>query len=163
LPELAQRGRAQILALVDPALRHLPFEAGQGDLRSIVLEPTADQDLARAVEQGDAHVRAVGFFKGHPASPRAGWLIPLTATAGVLHIDFRVLAGEAERKPFLPLAAIASLPGSPSHRARDIIGQPIADLGELLDRADAGLLIKLAFGRFPGVLARIDAALWHLP
>src|SRR5262249_21052159 len=59
--------------------------------------------------------------------------------------------------------AIAALPGAAGHRARDVIDQPVGHLAELLDRADAGLLVEFALGRLPGVLAGIDAALRHLP
>src|SRR5262245_10470571 len=79
------------------------------------------------------------------------------------HVDLAVLAREAHRVPFLPLAAIASLPGAPRDCARDVVGQPAGNLAELLDRAHAGFLIELALGGFPGVLAGIDAALRHLP
>src|ERR1700733_3893609 len=87
----------------------------------------------------------------------------LVAAAGAGDIDFLVVAGEANREPLLALAAIAALPGAPRHRARDVIGQPVRHLAELLDRADAGFLVELALGGFPGVLAGIDAALRHLP
>src|SRR5579883_3053501 len=85
------------------------------------------------------------------------------AVRRVLDIDLAVVAGEAHGEPFLPLAAIASLPGPSRHRARNVVGQPVPDFAELLDRPDAGLLIELALGGFPGVLAGIDAALRHLP
>src|SRR5262245_30328444 len=87
----------------------------------------------------------------------------VAAAAGIGDVDLAVLAGEARREPFLPLAPIAALPGPPRHGARDVVDQPVRDLAELLERADAGLLIKLALGRVPGVLAGIDAALRHLP
>ena len=37
------------------------------------------------------------------------------------------------------------------------------DLAEFFDRADAGLFVKFALCRLPGVFAGIDAPLWHLP
>ncbi len=64
-PELAQRRGAQILALVDAPLRHLPFKAREDDLRSIILESPSDQDLAGRVEEGDAHIGAVDVVVGH--------------------------------------------------------------------------------------------------
>src|SRR5215470_2656426 len=87
----------------------------------------------------------------------------VAAATGTLDIDLAVLAGEPRREPFLPLAAIAALPGAASHGARDVVDQPFGDLAELLHRSDAGLFIKLTLGRVPGVLAGIDAALRHLP
>src|SRR6266478_5764065 len=88
----------------------------------------------------------------------------LVATAaGTRHIDLVVLAGEANRVPFLPLAAIAALPGAPGNGAWNVIDQPVRDLAELLDRADTGFLVELALRGLPGVLAGIDAALRHLP
>src|ERR1700676_1466029 len=87
----------------------------------------------------------------------------LVAAAGTGDVDLVVLADEANRVPFLPLAAIAPLPGAPGNGARNVIDQPVRDLAELLDRADAGFLIEFALGRLPGILAGIDAALRHLP
>src|SRR5450432_3178144 len=37
----------------------------------------------------------------------------LVAAAGARHIDFGIRTGETDRVPFLPLAAIAALPGAP--------------------------------------------------
>src|ERR1700722_50680 len=71
----------------------------------------------------------------------------LVTAAGARDIDFGVLTGETHRVPFLPLAAIAALPGAPGDGARDVVDQPVRDLAELLDRADAGLLVELALGR----------------
>src|ERR1700756_5547873 len=82
----------------------------------------------------------------------------LVPAAGACDIDLIVLAGEAHREPLLPLAAVASLPGAPGDRARNIVGEPLADLAELLDRADAGLFVELALGGLPTILAGADAA-----
>src|SRR6185436_6122965 len=87
----------------------------------------------------------------------------VAASAGFRDIDLSVVAGEAHSEPFLALTAIAALPRAAGHRAGDIVDQPVTDLGELLDGADAGLLVELAPGRSPGVLAGIDTALGHLP
>src|SRR6202035_5050121 len=87
----------------------------------------------------------------------------LVAAAGARDIDLGVLAGETHRVPFLPLAAVAALPGATRHGARDVVDQPVRDLAELLDRAHAGLLVEFALGGLPGVLTGIDAALRHLP
>ena len=60
-PEFAHHGIARVLVGVDAALRHLPFKAGQDDLRSIVAEAPADQHLTGGVEQGDPDIGAIGF------------------------------------------------------------------------------------------------------
>src|SRR5919197_2151810 len=96
-----------------------------------------------------------------PAPAHEFGFVPATAGAG--DIDLGVLAGKAYREPFLPLPAIAALPGTAGHGAWNIVDQPVRDLAELLHRADAGLLVKLALGRFPGIFAGIDPALRHLP
>src|ERR1700761_5414509 len=88
-------------------------------------------------------------------------LVP--ATGGACDIDLVVLASEAYGVPFLSLTAIAALPGPPCDGARYVVDQPVRHFGDFLDRADAGFLIKLALGGFPGVLTGIDAALRHLP
>src|SRR5258706_8641996 len=87
----------------------------------------------------------------------------LVPPARARDIDLLVPAGETDRVPFLPLAAIAALPGAPGNRAWNIIDQPLRDLAEFLDRTDAGFLIEFALRRRPGILAGIDAALRHLP
>src|SRR4029079_1176784 len=87
----------------------------------------------------------------------------LVAAAGARDIDLAILAGEAYRVPFLPLPAIAALPGAPRNGARNIVDQPIGDFAELLDRSHAGFLVQLALRGGPGILAGIDAALRHLP
>src|SRR5713226_5087850 len=67
----------------------------------------------------------------------------LVATAaGTRHIDLVVLAGEANRVPFLPLAAIAALPGAAGNGAWNVIDQPVRDLAKFLDRADTGFLVE---------------------
>src|SRR5207253_593750 len=87
----------------------------------------------------------------------------LVAAGGVGDVDLVLIADEAHRVPFLPLPAIFALPGLPDDLARDVVGEPLLDLAELLDRADIGFLVKLAQRRGPSILARIDAALRHLP
>ena len=52
LLELAQRGRPRLLALVDPALRHLPRFVG-------IIDATSDPHLLVRIEQHDADTPAV--------------------------------------------------------------------------------------------------------
>src|SRR5579883_2312819 len=63
LPQFACGGGAKVLARIHAALRHLPFEARQDDLRPIAAKTMADQDAARRVEQRDADVEAILSFK----------------------------------------------------------------------------------------------------
>src|SRR5258708_25060464 len=84
-------------------------------------------------------------------------------TARARDIDLVILAGKTNRIPFLPLAAVTALPGAPGNGAGNVIDQPVRDLAELLDRADAGFLIEFPLCGGPGILAGIDAALRHLP
>src|SRR5579859_861390 len=72
LPQLAQRRGAQILARIDAALRHLPFETRQDDLRSVVAKASADQDQAAGVEQGDPDIEAIGLLLRHSKLSRVG-------------------------------------------------------------------------------------------
>ena len=58
----AEATTAALFAVVDAALRHLPFEAGQHDLRTVVLDPVADQHASSRVEQRDAHIGPIGFL-----------------------------------------------------------------------------------------------------
>src|SRR6516164_4747874 len=87
----------------------------------------------------------------------------LVSASGACNIDLGVLASEAEREPFLPLPAVAPLPGTPGDGARNVVDQPVGYLAELFHGADVGFLIEFALGGFPGVLAGINAALRHLP
>src|SRR5260221_2182751 len=87
----------------------------------------------------------------------------LVAAAGAHDVDLGIPAGEADREPFLPLPAIAALPGAPGDGARNVVDQPVGDFAELLHRADAGFLVELALRRRPGIFAGIDATLRHLP
>src|SRR6185312_1101912 len=85
------------------------------------------------------------------------------APGGMRDVDLAVLAGEAQRVPLLALAAILAVPGLAGDLGRDVVAEPLLAAAELLDRADIGLLIELALGCRPGLLAGIDAALRHLP
>ena len=59
---------AQIFAVVDAALRHLPFQPGQDDLGTIAAEAAADQHPALRVEQRDADIETIGLVEGHGLS-----------------------------------------------------------------------------------------------
>src|SRR5262245_1357013 len=83
--------------------------------------------------------------------------------ARAIHIDLAVIADETHREPFLGLPAISALPGLTHDIARNVVAEPVRDLGKLLDRVDIGLLVQLAQRSRPRVLARIDAALRQLP
>src|SRR6478672_314898 len=67
--------------------------------------------------------------------------VPAAARFG--DVDLAVMAGKAQRIPFLRLAAVFPAPGIARNLARDVIGQPFRDFTELLHRADAGLFVKL--------------------
>src|SRR6516225_11883993 len=87
----------------------------------------------------------------------------LVSASGACDIDLGILAGEAQGEPFLPLAAVAPLPGTPGDGARNVVDQPLGDLAELFHGADVGFLIEFALGGLPGILAGINTALRHLP
>src|SRR5882762_4179853 len=58
------------------------------------------------------------------------------------NVDLAIVAGEAQRIPLLGLAAIPAAPCLADDAARNVIGEPVVNLSETLDRSDAGLLIK---------------------
>src|SRR5499426_2751246 len=87
----------------------------------------------------------------------------LVAAGRVLDVDLAVLAGEAQGKPFLRLAAIFAVPGLADDLPRDVVGEPLVDRRQMLDRADVGLLAQFAQRAAVRVLARVDPALRHLP
>src|SRR5580700_8908049 len=85
------------------------------------------------------------------------------AAAGGRDVDLAIITGEAQCKPLLGLAAVFAAPGPADDFARDVVGEPVRDFTEPLDRTDAGLLVEFAQARRPWVFAGIDAALRHLP
>src|SRR5439155_16885707 len=74
LRELAQRGLARRLALVDAALRHLPVLADRVDA-------LADEDLALGVHQHDADIGAVEGIVG--AGALRHWLASRLSSPGL--------------------------------------------------------------------------------
>src|SRR5215470_18061639 len=105
-----------------------------------------------ALERNDQRRQALEPL---PAPVGEFWLV----AAWAIDIDLTLVAGEAHREPLLRLSAIAALPGLAHDLARNVVAEPVRDLGELPDRADIGLLVELAQRGRPGVLARIDTAL----
>src|SRR2546423_11774478 len=85
------------------------------------------------------------------------------AAGGMGDVDLAIVAGKAQRVPFLTLPAVFAAPSLAEDLARDIVAELFRDLVELFDRANVGLLVELAQRRGPGVLAAIDAALRQLP
>src|SRR3954447_22111188 len=69
------------------------------------------------------------LFQALPA-PRGEFRL---ATSRVFDIDLAVVAGEAHREPFLCLPAIFALPGLAHDLARDVVSEPVRDLGKLFD------------------------------
>src|ERR1700690_3549733 len=61
-PKLAHDRLARLFFGVDPALRHLPLQAGKNDFGAVVPESPADQNLAGGIEERNADVGAIGFF-----------------------------------------------------------------------------------------------------
>src|ERR1700759_1028947 len=94
--------------------------------------------IDRALERDDE------LRKGLHRLPAPAHELGLVAPAGARDIDLVILAGEAHREPFLALAAIAALPGTPGNGAGNVVDQPVRHLAEFLDRPNAGLLVKLA-------------------
>src|SRR5262249_57976122 len=85
------------------------------------------------------------------------------AVARRQRIDLLVTPCEAQREPFLSLAAEFRQ----AMRLRPVIGwkfigEPVG-LAEILGAPDAGLFPELAHGGIAQVLALVDAALRHLP
>src|SRR5262245_65897641 len=85
------------------------------------------------------------------------------AAGGMGDVDLVVVAGEAQRVPFLTLPPVFAAPSLAEDLARDIVAELFRDLVELFDRVDVGLLVKFAQRRRPGVLAEIDDARRPLP
>src|SRR5262249_44887526 len=100
------------------------------------------------------------FFHLRPTPLDEFGLMP---AAGMRDVDFAVIAGETQRVPLLLLAAVFAAPRIAGDAGRNIVGEPFVDLAELLDRADARFLVKLAQSRLVGIFVLVDAALRHLP
>ena len=58
-PQFTQRRFAQVFAIVDPALGHLPEIAALGRLAAGV-DPLADEDLAGRIDKHHAHAGTIG-------------------------------------------------------------------------------------------------------
>src|SRR5436190_1614177 len=65
--------------------------------------------------------------------PAPGVEFRLVAAGWMDDVDLAFVAGEAQRVPFLRLPAILALPGLADDLARDVVGEPVLDLAELLD------------------------------
>ena len=85
------------------------------------------------------------------------------SAAGMAHVDLAVGSGEAEGEPFLRLAAMIARPALARDLGWDVVGIPVGRLGEERGRGDVCLLEELALCGVEGRLARIYAALRHLP
>src|SRR5215475_8136596 len=114
--------------------------------RELLHHPLIDLALERDDQRGQ-------LFQTLP-TPRGEFRL---VTGRVIDIDLAVVASEAHSKPFLCLSAIFALPGLAHDLARDFVGEPVRNLGQLLDRADIGLLVELTLRGWPRLLPRIDA------
>jgi len=79
--------------------------------------------------------------------------------------DLVVGSGVAVEGPFLALTEKPSIPELRDEFPREVIIEPVIAGGDVLDKVgrDSRLLLKLAQGGGGGILARIYAALGHLP
>src|SRR5690606_12007149 len=73
-----------------------------------------------------------------------------------------LLAGEAEGEPLLLLAPPVATRRR-AHVGREVVGDPLLDFSQGLDRGDAGLLGQFATCGGLVILAVVDAALGELP
>src|SRR5882724_6135557 len=121
-------------------------------LRELLHHPLIDLALEWNDERGQ-------LSQAFPAPPRKFRLV----TGRAIDVDLAVVAGEAHREPLLSLSAIFAFPRLAHDLARDVVGDPVRDLGQLFHRADIGLLVELTPRRRPWLLPRVDAALRHLP
>src|SRR5262245_7090819 len=130
-----------------------PLSGRAGKLREFLRHALVHRPLERHHQLGEVGERL-------PAPLRE---FRLVAAGRVRDVDLALVAGEAQRVPSLRLSAILALPGLADDVARNVVGEPLLDRAEPLDRADVGLLVKLAQRRRPRILAAIDPALRHLP
>src|SRR5882672_2451675 len=82
---------------------------------------------------------------------------------GGVDVDVGVAADEGEREPFLRLATPASLPQPPRIAFWQVVSEPAAAFTQQQGLGGADFLLELAVGRLDRRLARVDAALRHLP
>src|SRR5262249_26441185 len=92
------------------------------ELRELLHDSLVDVAFERNDERGQ-------LFETLPA-PRGEFRL---VTGRVVDVDLAIVAGEAHRKPLLCLSAIFALPGLAHDLARDLVGEPVCDLGQLLD------------------------------
>lgn len=84
-PEFAHDRIPRVFAGVDAALWHLPLQARKNDFRSVVAEAPPDQNLTGRVEQGDAHIRAIGFGVRHKSNGRHSPMVRRTDQTSDVH------------------------------------------------------------------------------
>ena len=87
----------------------------------------------------------------------------IVSAGRMLNVDFVLVSAEAQRVPFLRLAAIFAAPGLTYDLARNVVGEPFLDLTQFLDRLDVGFFVELAQRGRPRILAGVNAPLRHLP
>src|SRR5262245_24410276 len=56
----------------------------------------------------------------------------IVAAARMCHVDLAVVAGEAQREPFLLLATVLAIPGLANDLARNVVAQPLVDRAQAL-------------------------------
>src|SRR5580704_4296667 len=95
--------------------------------------------------------------------PAPGGKFRLLRAGGMGEVDLALVAGEAQREPFLGLAAVFAFPRLADDLARDVVLQPVGDFAQPLHGTDIGFLVQLPQRRRPRLFALVDAALRHLP
>src|SRR6516165_6318668 len=131
------------------------------------MPPCASRDEARKFLH---HPLVNSPFEGDDQGGKIGERFPsplhelgIVSAGRLLNVDFTLVAAEPQRVPFLCLAAIFAAPGPAYYVAWNVVGEPLLDLTQLLDRVDVRFFVELAQRRRPRILARINAPLRHLP
>ena len=106
----------------------------------------------------ERHDQVENLAHGRPAP-----LVEFLGVARRMEIDLAVFAGEAQRKPFLCLAAVFALPGLADQLFGQVVIVPAAGFRNHMGGGDGGLLREFAQCGCCRILALVDAALRHLP
>lgn len=113
--------------------------------------------IDRALERHDQ----VGNVLQRLPPPRSE--LSLDGAIGMQDIDFALGTGEAQREPFLRLAAKPAFPGLTGDLARYVVFEPFRDLADAFHGANIGFFAKFPQRGGPRLFAVVDATLRKLP
>ena len=141
---------------------HAQKDPSQSGMGTTVVGAWIDEHVASVAHVGDSRAY---LWRGNQLEPLPSPLVEfrLLAVARCQRIDFVFGSREAQRKPFLPLAAeFGEAMRGRSVIGRKFVGHPVG-FSEIVGGHRAGLFPEFAHHGRARIFVRVDAALRHLP